>query len=322
MAVATLTLILNASADLKAQQINDQRGNSSSAGEASILINQNTNTNPYLDMPCKYGEDNRNSSLCAQWSASDAAKESADWARRNFWIDVVGCFIGILTLGAASAAAWYAREAAKHTETSAKESRRNADAAVLAGEQATQANRQVRDIFGSENRPWIKLTHKLASPLTWSESGARVSIIFTLTNVGKMPAENLWFDSIINLKPQGVTNISDWSEFIEETRIHKYTGDVIFPGDERDTTWNFDIDSSLISQVIHQPGEGFSPWFFACAVYESGVVDQIRRSTAVRLRLSLLSAGGHSTTFRPEAGNIPMTRMHLVRPQWNCIRTV
>ncbi|BCG94449.1 hypothetical protein MesoLj131a_33130 [Mesorhizobium sp. 131-2-1] len=62
--------------------------------------------------PCRAGVDNRNSDLCAQWKAADAAQQSAMWAG-------IGTLIGGLTFAAAVAAAIYARRAAKHTETGA-----------------------------------------------------------------------------------------------------------------------------------------------------------------------------------------------------------
>ncbi|MGD9811190.1 MAG: hypothetical protein AB7U35_07625 [Sphingobium sp.] len=68
------------------------------------------------DKPCSKGDDYRDSDLCAQWKAADAAKSAADAA---WWIGGFGLLIGAFTLGAAVAAAIYARSAAIHTKTSA-----------------------------------------------------------------------------------------------------------------------------------------------------------------------------------------------------------
>lgn len=83
------------------------------------------------DKGCQAGEDARDSDLCAQWKAADAAKESADWTRRTFWLAVVGTFIGSLTLLAAGLAAKFAKDAAIHTDAGAKEAKRSADAADI-----------------------------------------------------------------------------------------------------------------------------------------------------------------------------------------------
>lgn len=69
--------------------------------------------------PCENGKDNRNSDLCAQWKAADAAKESAEWTRRTFWLGVVGSIIGFFTLIAAGMAACYAKKAAEETKRGA-----------------------------------------------------------------------------------------------------------------------------------------------------------------------------------------------------------
>lgn len=76
--------------------------------------------------PCKTGDDRRYSDLCAQWKAADAAAASAYWTKSQFW---AGLLLGLLTLGAAVAAAFYARAAAVHADRSANEAKRSADAA-------------------------------------------------------------------------------------------------------------------------------------------------------------------------------------------------
>ncbi len=66
-----------------------------------------------LTNPCEIGEDNRNSDLCAQWKAADAADKSAYWSGSTFWLGVFGAVIGTFTLIAAVAAAFYAKSAVK-----------------------------------------------------------------------------------------------------------------------------------------------------------------------------------------------------------------
>ena len=59
-----------------------------------------------LEKPCKEGDDQRSSDLCAQWKAADAAKTASLAA----WL---GALIGAFTLAAAYSAAKWARKAAK-----------------------------------------------------------------------------------------------------------------------------------------------------------------------------------------------------------------
>lgn len=116
-----------------------------SAGEPSLPIVQELGERPAPNQLCEGGESDRTSDLCAQWKAADAAKESADWARRTFWHDVFGSVVGMLTLIVASAAAYYAREAARHTQAGATEAQRSATAAVRSVEVSEDtAKKQLR----------------------------------------------------------------------------------------------------------------------------------------------------------------------------------
>ncbi|MBB3861974.1 hypothetical protein GGQ88_003264 [Novosphingobium hassiacum] len=81
------------------------------------------------DRGCPPSQDNRQSDLCAQWKAADAAAESAQWALWSFWLTGLGLLVGSGTLFAAWRAAHWAKKAAEHTETGANQSRRAADAA-------------------------------------------------------------------------------------------------------------------------------------------------------------------------------------------------
>jgi hypothetical protein len=67
-----------------------------------------------LDKPCKQGEDNRASDLCAQWKAADAAQSSTE---ATWLFGTMGTLIGLLTLAAAAGAAFYAKRAADETKT-------------------------------------------------------------------------------------------------------------------------------------------------------------------------------------------------------------
>ena len=75
--------------------------------------------------PCAKGENDRDSDLCAQWKAADAAAEAASYAEPLYWLSVVGAVIGLLTAVFAGGAAWFAKRAADaaraqfaHTEIS------------------------------------------------------------------------------------------------------------------------------------------------------------------------------------------------------------
>ncbi|WP_095203621.1 hypothetical protein [Mesorhizobium carmichaelinearum] len=134
------------------------------------------NPNP----PCEAGQDNRNSDLCAQWKAADAAKESADWTMRSYWLVLAGTIIGACTLIAAGAAAKFARDAAIHTEAGAKQAERSAKAA----EDAIVASREIGE---AQARAYISVTK------AWYENNANAlpKIIIQVRNSGQSPAYDL-----------------------------------------------------------------------------------------------------------------------------------
>lgn len=143
---------------------------------------QETDEASQLNEPCSKGEENRSSDLCAQWKAADAAKESADWTRRTFYTAISGVVVGVLTLGAAVAAALFARQAAIHTETGAA-------AAIASANAATRANDWGEMRWVAENRPWLTITEQPTAMLYSNENG-RINVVVKVKvkNVGKIPA--------------------------------------------------------------------------------------------------------------------------------------
>lgn len=82
-----------------AQPQQNQSGDqvSQAANTVATAIN-NTVGSPDHDRRCNQGQDDRNSDLCAQWKAADAARESADWAQRGFWLGLAGTALLLWTL--------------------------------------------------------------------------------------------------------------------------------------------------------------------------------------------------------------------------------
>ena len=115
IAFAELTL-LGASPGNEGQPKQDEDAGSQtkpSAPRVSIVKPQSAAD---YEQACKQGYGNRSSDLCAQWKAADASASAADAA---WLVGAIGSVIGLLTLGAAAAAAIFARDAARHTESGA-----------------------------------------------------------------------------------------------------------------------------------------------------------------------------------------------------------
>lgn len=98
---------------------------------ANVLENEASSADPTVE-PCAPGVDNRSSDLCAQWKAADAAQQSADAADRTVVIGWIGLVLGAITMGAAIAAAAYARRAAVATEQTVQHAQASVDGAAEA----------------------------------------------------------------------------------------------------------------------------------------------------------------------------------------------
>jgi hypothetical protein len=133
------------------------------------------------DEPCDPPSNKRTSDLCAQWKAADAAKSAAQAA---WWVGIAGSIIGAITLAIAWAAARWARKAAIHTEESAIESKRAADAAERGLEHA-------KDVSHTELRPWIQISVEPHSAYNDVET-VKVFCLATLKNLGRIPAQDVW----------------------------------------------------------------------------------------------------------------------------------
>jgi hypothetical protein len=148
---------------------------SSAADNITATPQQADEPKGYKD-PCRTGDDNRNSDLCAQWKAADAAKSAAQAA---WWLGGLGTVIGALTLAAAWAAAMYAKEAAKHTKAGADEARRAANAAEKGLRHSEKVTRAELRAYLAAEKEKLRL------------DGNEASIDVFLRNVGQTPAEEV-----------------------------------------------------------------------------------------------------------------------------------
>ena len=103
---------------------------------------------PKIDSGCLRGVDKRESDLCAQWKAADSASNAARWGWWQLIIGGVGLILGAITMGAAIAAAIYAKRAARATEKTVEISESGAAGAAetlkIAERNANAAAAQVR----------------------------------------------------------------------------------------------------------------------------------------------------------------------------------
>ena len=103
------------------------------------------------DRGCQPGQDKRESDLCAQWKAADAAADSAYWTFWTFFIALIGLVVGGGTLVAAWLAARWAKKAADFTETGANAAKGAVEETRRIGEAQVRA---YLSIVGAEAKHW------------------------------------------------------------------------------------------------------------------------------------------------------------------------
>jgi hypothetical protein len=128
-------------------------------GQAASAVKKPTL--PVLDQSCNIGVDNRNSDLCAQWKAADAASSSAFWT----WISTLVAIGGVLGLY------WQISLTRKAVEDTSS---------------ATQAMLESNRIAKEQTRPYIGLD---SSNCVFSENGVGFELNFK--NFGQSPAVNV-----------------------------------------------------------------------------------------------------------------------------------
>jgi hypothetical protein len=149
------------------------------------------------DQPCDKGKEDRHSNLCAQWKAADAAETSSDIA---LWSLIAGGVIGLLTLAAATAAAYFARIAALETKRSADFAGRMAfdssvgvAAAVEANKAMREANEIARETQAAELRAYLDFDGVgfVRDPSRDNGDNIWSGIYIKLRNFGHTPAKQI-----------------------------------------------------------------------------------------------------------------------------------
>ena len=128
------------------------------------------------DPGCPDGAEDRNSDLCAQWKAADAAADSALWSWWMMLASFLGLGIGGGTLIAAWLAAKYAKDAARHTQRGANEAERAADAAEASIAETIR-------IGEAQTRAYLAISKVTARKVV---DGLRFDV--TIRNAGQSPA--------------------------------------------------------------------------------------------------------------------------------------
>lgn len=199
-------------------------------GLAGASPTQVPNLNP-LYAACEKGEANRQSDLCAQWHAADSAREAAIWTRRVGWFTGIGLLIGAVTMGAAIAAAMFAKQAADHTRAGALSSAKMVTEAEKTTKAAADAVEVSRQAMIAQDRAWITVSATITKPLVFDDDSITTEIAVTYKNIGASPATNvsIIFANIYPSSSEASRAVSQNTQWKTHISVFTWRARVMFP---------------------------------------------------------------------------------------------
>jgi len=228
-------------------------------------LGKNPEENTDIDRPCKNGEENRNSDLCAQWRAADAARESAEWAKQTYRLDVIGAVIGFFTLVSAAVAAFFAGSAAIYTKRSADEASRSA-----------KFSEQANDLARNQSRAWLSISCRISkahSGITiGGVAGTYWSVDCDCVNVGGTPALNVVFIAEISLLGPGYpSSVEQMNAFCDNIRNRNFANaEAVFPGRNGKFGHMVFLSNCKINEVLKDADfKAISPIVYGCISYRT-----------------------------------------------------
>ena len=140
------------------------------------------------DQPCQPGEQNRKSELCAEWQATDQAREASKWAARSFWVGLAGV-LGLL----------YSLHLTRKATNIAVDAAKDAESAMALTSKSVQATLEIADSSKRalyNDRAWFTWDHLNFGPLKNTiVDGERIQdglvIVAFWKNTGRSPAHNV-----------------------------------------------------------------------------------------------------------------------------------
>ncbi len=166
--------------------------------------------------------------------------------------------------------ATFAGEQVKLTEGQLKSTQTAAEAAV-------QSNNISREFFIVEQRPWVAVAAVANGSLTWNEHGANFSVLVTLTNVGKSPATEVFFEATTFLagdeEPLIALNGYCGSVVLRRDKPSLY-GMTIFPGKDEIVNFSLAVNRDYVKRFVLFGEDWFIPFIRGCVTYRaSGFTD-------------------------------------------------
>jgi hypothetical protein len=149
--------------------------------------------------------------------------------------------------------------------------RKSLAVAAKSAEASVEANKINQESFAAEQRAWIAIDATLAGGLKWDARGAHIDINVRLTNLGKTPATDVFFEADTFLmggrNPVPAVAIRSYRSELINRRQSDPVGQIAFPGRPINITFGLLVSYVEIQANILLEPDWFLPMIRGCAVY-------------------------------------------------------
>jgi hypothetical protein len=247
--------------------------------------------------------------LIQQTRSADAAQSVVALTYEQSRIALAGLILGLLTLAAAGAAAFYARRAAIETE-------RGADAAADAVKASTEGNRLNREAFIADQRPWLSVEATAAGPIVWKGNAVEMKFLFVIENVGRTPALNVRIDVELRVELGSGRLDEEQRRLADEARARPaYMGHTVFPGRRLEISYILEAGAAELANASAAMGGSdlILPHILGCASYYSAFAEGSHQTGFIYEILRRWPDGSHRLVGR-SGGDVPADQ--LVFREW------
>jgi hypothetical protein len=241
-----------------------------------------------------------------------AQKEMAQWA---YWMVIASGFIGVTIVGIAGVGVYWAKQTWDLQRAATTAATQAADAAVKASDASIEANALQRDMFITENRPWLCLESiSVAAPLVWEGGHARMKFKLCLQNFGRSVATDVHIRTTIDVDPESALWCT--AKRLEgEEQAAQYTalatGFNVIPGKPYVINIEVGIPENAVSDRLAHGVSHIAPHFIGYVryAYQAG---QIRFGFVFNFCIFHIDRNGELVLIGPTHGNVARENLRLV----------
>lgn len=268
--------------------------------------------------------------LEAQIRAATAAEDQVPLTKIALILSILGVFGVGWTLLETRKANRLARHDAKVARMEAKAAAKESGMVLLEARRSANVAEGslalAKDIAAVDMRPWLSIDLTLETgaeilPLGGEYTGLKFQVRRTIKNIGKTPARNVYGVADIQVVPLGRPNTVFWEDLIQKSTNHKYSGEIIFPGDSQEDVIGFFANTFMISNILTEDEmaqSSFQLWIYTSVSYESPSSERSAYYTTVRYRFT----PSGQPFMEAIIGGLPIAKdkCQILRPNWACIK--